>query len=81
VSWFISLTIQRAFESAENAAQKYASVLEQTPGAIYVCDYQPQIRCVYVSSQIKDILGFDPEEWTRIRDFGDGNSILMTVNG
>lgn len=63
VSWIIAERLQRVYENSQTIAKKYETFIEHTPGAIYICEYSPNLKCVYASSQLKIVLGFDPEVW------------------
>lgn len=63
VSWIIAERLQRVYENSQSIAKKYENFIEQTPGAIYICEYSPSLKCVYASSQLRNVLGYDPEVW------------------
>jgi PAS domain S-box-containing protein len=69
VSWLIAQRLQSIYENSQNIAKKYETFIEQTPGAIYICEYSPEPWCVYASSQLKTILGYDPDAWMRDPQF------------
>jgi PAS domain S-box-containing protein len=53
---------QRTME-LRTAEAKYRSLVEQLPAITYVAEFGPQGRWLYVSPQIRQLLGFSPEEW------------------
>ena len=45
------------------AESDYRDLVELLPAIVYYCETGPEARWRYVSPQIKDILGWTPEEW------------------
>ena len=39
-------------------------LLERVPAIIYAAEFGPVSKCFYASPQIRDILGFEPTDWT-----------------
>jgi PAS domain S-box-containing protein len=58
------VTAQKEAETQlRDAEARYRAIVEHIPGAIYVDVPDGSMRTVYVSPQIRDILGVTPEEW------------------
>ena len=53
----------RAMELLEQAEAKYRAIVEKIPAAIFLDALDGKATTLWVSSQIKEILGFPPEEW------------------
>lgn len=63
ISWIIARRLEQVYSSTQTIAKKYETFIEHTPGAIYICEYFPESKCIYASSQLINVLGFDPETW------------------
>jgi len=48
---------------------RYRTLIEQLPAILYVAEYGPEGPCYFVSPKIKELLGFEPEDWTGGQDF------------
>jgi len=46
-----------------DAAERYRTLVERLPCVVYIAEFGPDCRCLYVSPQIAQILGASPEEW------------------
>ncbi|HLF00842.1 MAG TPA: GAF domain-containing protein, partial [Anaerolineales bacterium] len=58
------LTVVRRAETAlRDAETKYRLLVEQTPAIVYRREFGQNGRWLYLSPQLKSILGFEPEEW------------------
>ncbi|HLF01025.1 MAG TPA: GAF domain-containing protein, partial [Anaerolineales bacterium] len=55
--------IRRAEAALRDAETKYRLLVEQTPAIVYRCEFGQNGRWLYISPQLKSILGFEPEEW------------------
>jgi PAS domain S-box-containing protein len=62
VAWLIERhrDAERRLQTAENA---YRSLVEQLPGAVYLCEFGGDGDWLYVSPAIERLLGYTPEEW------------------
>jgi diguanylate cyclase (GGDEF)-like protein/PAS domain S-box-containing protein len=47
----------------QNAERQYQLLVEQTPAVTYISSMDGINRVVYVSPQLRDLLGYSPEEW------------------
>jgi PAS domain S-box-containing protein len=47
----------------EDMEDRYRSLVEQLPAIHYIVEYGEVNRTVYISPQVRTILGFSPEEW------------------
>ena len=55
---------ERTLRSDLAASQtQYRSVVDRVPGVVYVADVGADGRWHYVSPSVRDILGYEPEEW------------------
>jgi len=43
--------------------QRYRTLIEQLPAILYVAEYGPEGPCYFVSPKIRELLGFEPEDW------------------
>ena len=62
VAWLIERhsDAERRLQTAENA---YRTLVEQLPGAVYLCEFGGDGDWLYVSPAIEQLLGYTPEEW------------------
>lgn len=49
-------------KALQEAEQRYRTLVEQTPAVSYVAEAGDKIRLLYVSPQVKDVLGYEPSE-------------------
>ena len=59
---------RRAEAQIKEAEAKYRVLVESLPAIVYIAEFGPKGRWLYVSPQIESILGFSPEEWTASPD-------------
>jgi PAS domain S-box-containing protein len=58
---------ERAEQALHDAELKYRTLVEQIPNAItYIDSVEPSTATLYISPQIEAILGYAPDEWTRM---------------
>ncbi len=50
-------------EEREKAEKKYRSLVEKLPAVTYIAELGKDSRTLFISPQIKDLLGFTPEEY------------------
>jgi PAS domain S-box-containing protein len=55
---------KRVDDSLREAEARYRAVVEQIPAIIYTDSAEQKGHTLYVSPQIKTIMGYDPDEWT-----------------
>jgi PAS domain S-box-containing protein len=55
--------IIKAENALREAEAKYRVLVEHTPAIVYRGEFGPNGRWLYISPQVKTILGFSPEEW------------------
>ena len=74
--------LKEAQERLREAEERYRAIVEHIPAAIYVDEPNESMRSVYVSPQVREILGVSPEEylaepdlWLRIVDEGQREEI------
>ena len=56
-------TIQQRAIQLRRAESRYRSLVEQIPAIIYTSSPKGASGMMYISPQIEDILGFEPQEW------------------
>jgi two-component system cell cycle sensor histidine kinase/response regulator CckA len=49
--------------SLPDEEQRYRTLIEQLPAILYIAEYGAEGRCYFVSSKIRELLGFEPEDW------------------
>jgi len=54
---------KQAQEQLFEAEQKYRTLLEQIPGVVYISPINNTAKVAYISPQLQQLLGVDPEEW------------------
>ncbi len=54
---------KRAEEALREAEERYRTLVEQVPAAVYVAEFGEAGAWSYVSPQVESLLGFIPEEW------------------
>jgi PAS domain S-box-containing protein len=59
---------RRAEAQLKEAEAKYRVLVESLPAIVYIAEFGPKGRWLYVSPQIESILGFSQEEWTSSPD-------------
>ncbi len=58
------ITANKEVELALRESEKrYRALVERLPGAVFLDDPVDSEKNIYISSKIKDILGYSPEEW------------------
>ena len=45
------------------AEAKYAALVEQIPGVVYLDPVNESLDSIFVSPQVRDLLGIEPEAW------------------
>lgn len=55
---------QRVAKALQQSEAKYRTLVEQLPAIIYISERVGSRHMVYVSPQIKAMLGYSPDEWT-----------------
>ena len=55
---------KRMEDSLQNAEARYRALVEQIPAIIYADSAEQAGQTLYISPQIKTLLGYDPEEWS-----------------
>ena len=45
--------------------QRYRTLIEQLPAILYIAEYGAEGRCYFVGSKIRELLGFEPEDWLK----------------
>ena len=65
---------------------KYRNLIEQLPAITYISSNNSENRTLFISPQIKDILGFNPDEWITDRELkhkqlhpADRSKVLMEL--
>jgi PAS domain S-box-containing protein len=62
----VGLTLHRRSERrAEQAEQRYRSLVEGLPSAVYLAEFGEEGRWLYVSPQIERMLGYPASRWTQ----------------
>jgi len=60
---------QRAEAALREAEARYRTLVEQLPAIIYIVEFGPPNRTIYISPQVQSLLGFSPAEWMAEPDF------------
>ncbi|MBZ5701466.1 MAG: PAS domain-containing protein [Acidobacteriia bacterium] len=64
-----NITAQKsADEALRTSEERYRSLVERLPGIAYIAEIGASGRWYYVSPQIRDYLGYSPEEWLASSD-------------
>ena len=50
-------------DSHYEAEAKYSALVEQIPGVVYLDPVNEDLDSIFVSSQVRDLLGIEPEAW------------------
>ena len=68
---FASIAIEnhRLLKRVAEAESRFRSLVERLPAILYICEFEPPYRSVYVSPQMETMLGFTPNEWMNDPDF------------
>ncbi len=48
---------------------RFKSLVEHIPAIVYICDFEPPYRSIYVSPQIETMLGYPSSEWINDPNF------------
>jgi diguanylate cyclase (GGDEF)-like protein/PAS domain S-box-containing protein len=56
--------VSEFIDQIASAGEDYRRLVERLPAIVYACELGEQGRWRYVSPQVKEILGYSPEEWT-----------------
>jgi PAS domain S-box-containing protein len=60
----LDVTEQKLAEASHwELAAKYRTLVEQIPAVVYLAEYGEQGDWLYISPQVKRVLGYTPEEW------------------
>lgn len=57
------LKLKQAEQKIRNAETQYRTLVEQLPAITYIVEFGEINKTVYISPQVKTILGFSPSEW------------------
>ena len=65
----VAIERRRAMDQLREAEAKYRALVEQIPAMTYIDEVGGPDEGIYVSPQIRDLLGFSPEEWYAEAEF------------
>ncbi len=65
----MAASLERNTAQLRQAEANYRSLVEHIPAITYRSPLDGQARTVYISPQIHDVLGYDPDEWTSDPNF------------
>ncbi|MEX0992149.1 MAG: PAS domain-containing protein [Actinomycetota bacterium] len=63
---------ERMEQRHHEAEAKYQALVEQIPAIVYISTADDENRTLYISPQVKDVLGYPPVDWLRKPDLWDG---------
>jgi PAS domain S-box-containing protein len=59
---------RRAAEQANDAEQRYRTLVETLPAVVYIDEMDEQATSVYTSPRSRELLGYDARDWERVPD-------------
>src|SRR2546422_971599 len=65
----VALENYRLMTQLAETEVRFRSLVEHVPVIIYRCDVDPPFRTQYISPQIRTMLGYSVDEWTRDQNF------------
>ena len=63
IGWYVSRRIDITHTDVQLLSRTYKTLIDQTPGIIYIKKFYPTQNFTYISPQIEKILGITPQEW------------------
>ncbi len=63
IGWYVSRSIEITHTNVQALSKTYKTLIDQTPGVIYIKELYPAPHFTYVSPQIESLLGITPQEW------------------
>ncbi len=63
---------ERMEKRHHEAEAKYQALVEQIPAIVYISTADDENRTLYISPQVKEVLGYPPIEWLKKPDLWDG---------
>ena len=68
-----------AQDSRFEAEAKYRALVEQIPGVVYLDPVDVNADSIFVSPQLRDLIGVDPKDWIADHDCW-GDHIIRTTS-
>lgn len=65
----VALENTRLLKRLAETEGRFRNLVEHIPAIVYICDFEPPYRSVYVSPQTETLLGYPPSEWIDDPDF------------
>ncbi len=68
---FASVAIEnsRLLEQLAETESRFKSLVEHIPAIVYLCDFEPPYRTIYISPQTETMLGYPSSDWVNDPDF------------
>ena len=60
------------------AEAKYSALVEQIPGVVYLDPVNESLDSIFVSPQVRELLGIEPEDWIADQSAGPSTCIPTT---
>ena len=60
---YMALNLEQREDELQQAESKYRTLVEQMPAITYISSLHGQDHTRYISPQIKEVLGYSPDEW------------------